>query len=264
LDARLGDVVALVGADRSPRSPKPGETLEVSLYWQALQPLEAEYHTYVHLLDASEQIVAQSDQQPGGLYYATPDWQHGEWLRDTHLLSIPPETPAGVYRLRAGMYAFDEAGSLLPLGGPVEIGPVGVKTGIQTGPGDVGVPVAADFDGQIELASYSVTLGGNGLTVTLFWRAIQTPHDDYTVFVHLLDGKGEAVSQHDAQPAGGAYPTSIWDAGEVVADEHVLSLPPGQLPDTYRLRVGLYALETGERLPVAGGDSIELDLELAD
>ena len=35
------------------RRPRPGESLRVGLQWEALGPLEAPYHTYVHLLDAS-------------------------------------------------------------------------------------------------------------------------------------------------------------------------------------------------------------------
>jgi hypothetical protein len=77
----------------------------------------------------------------------------------------------------------------------------------------------------------------------------------------LLDANGGAVAQHDGRPKGGGYPFSVCDAGEVVVDEHPLTLPAGFPAGDYRLRVGLYRLETGERLPVEGnGDSVELDL----
>ncbi len=51
--------VALAGYDRSPRSPHAGETLLVSLYWEALRPLPAQYHSFVHLLDAQGNILNQ-------------------------------------------------------------------------------------------------------------------------------------------------------------------------------------------------------------
>jgi len=82
------------------------------------------------------------------------------------------------------------------------------------------------------------------------------------VFIHLLDATGQIVAQHDGQPRNGAYPTSVWDAGEVVADEHVLDLPADLPTGAYRLRVGWYLPGTGDRLPVAGdGDSVELHVE---
>jgi hypothetical protein len=124
LDAQLAGAVALAGYDRSPSSPRPGEALEVSLYWEALRPLDAEYHTYVHLVDPSGQMAAQDDRQPGGVYYPSTLWQPGERLRDVHRLTIPSGMPSGTYSLVAGVYAFASDGSLVPLGEPVVIGQV--------------------------------------------------------------------------------------------------------------------------------------------
>jgi hypothetical protein len=124
LDVQLAGAVALTGYDRSPSSPRPGETLEVSLYWEALRPLDAEYHTYVHLVDPSGQMVAQDDRQPGGAYYPSTLWQPGERLRDVHRLTVPSDVPAGTYSLEAGVYSFARDGGLVPLGEPVVIGQI--------------------------------------------------------------------------------------------------------------------------------------------
>ncbi|MGD2207444.1 MAG: hypothetical protein PVH17_11770, partial [Anaerolineae bacterium] len=257
--AQLADAVALAGYDRSPRSPHPGETLRVDLYWESLRPLDAEYHTFVHLLDATGQKVAQSDRQPGGVYYPTTLWQPDERLRDEHHLPVPADAPPGVYQLLVGMYAFSDDGTLIPLGEPFIVGTVGVKTSLQTEPGPISHPARADFAGQIELLGYDTTHQEETLAVTLHWRCLEPPTADYVVFVHLLDAAGNLIAQHDGQPRDGTYPTSVWDTDEVATDEHALSLPPDLPPGDYRLRVGLYRLETGERLPVAGnGDSVEL------
>jgi hypothetical protein len=262
LDVRLADALTLLGHDRSPHSPQPGETLQVSLYWEALRPLAEEYHTFVHLLDGEGQWVAQSDRQPGGVYYPTTLWQTGERLRDDHLLTIPPGTPDGVYNLLAGAYAFASDGTLEPLGDPVVAGHVGIKSKVQTEPGDVGHPTSANFADRMELIGYDWSSAEGTLTVTLHWHCLHPPGGDYTVFAHLLDGNGNVVTQSDGQPQGGTYPTSVWNTGEVVADKRLLSLPSGLPAGDYRLRVGLYLLETGERLPVeGGGDSVELELK---
>jgi hypothetical protein len=257
--ARLADAVALVGYYRWPRSVRPGQDLQVSLYWEALRPLEAQYHSFVHLLDAGGQVVAQSDRQPGGVHYPTTLWRSGERLRDDHVLTIPADAAEDVYGLMVGMYAPSGDGTLEPLGEPVHAGQVAVKTSVETESGPISHPVRASLAGQIELLGYDITAGEGGLIVTLHWRSIQPATDDYTVFVHLLDGSGQVVAQHDGQPQGGAYPTSVWDTGEIVLDEHALVLPPDLAQGDYLLRVGLYRLETGRRLPVDGdGDSLEL------
>jgi hypothetical protein len=256
---QLDDALALTGHDRAPRSPGPGETLLVSLYWEALRPLDAEYHSFVHLLDGEGQVAARSDRQPGGVYYPTGMWRPGERLRDDHLLALPDDLPAGVYRLLVGMYALTDDGTLQPLGEPAVIGQVGVKTEVPTEPGDVGQPVGASFGGQIELLGYAALPREEGLALTLYWRGLQPVDADYTVFVHLLDGAEQVIAQHDDQPQGGAYPTSVWDPGEVVVDEHLLLLPVDLPAGPYPLRVGLYLLGSGQRLPVEGGaDSVDL------
>jgi hypothetical protein len=134
LDVSLADSVALIGYDHLPHSPRPGQPLQVSLAWEARRPLKAEYHTFVHMLDAEGRVIAQSDRQPGGVYYPTTLWRPGERLRDDHVLAVPADTPPGVYHLLAGMYALADDGTLEPLGDPVVIGQVEVKTGMPTTP----------------------------------------------------------------------------------------------------------------------------------
>jgi hypothetical protein len=265
-DTRLADAVVLTGYDREPRSPQPGEPLTISLYWQPLRPLAAEYHTFVHLLDASGNKVAQSDRQPGGIYYPSTLWQPGEQVRDDHILDVPDTARPGVYRLLVGMYALSASGAMEPLGEPVIAGQIAVKQAIQLEPAPLAHPVAVDFGslpadpgGAIELLGYDAVRHGDTLDVALQWRCLGPPAVDYTVFLHVLDAGGQVVAQADGQPQAGTYPTSVWDAGEVVADSYSIPLPLDRGGDGYRLVLGLYRLETGERLPVVGdGDSVDL------
>jgi hypothetical protein len=66
------------------------------------------------------------------------------------------------------------------------------------------------------------------------------------------------VAQSDAVPANWTRPTAGWQPGEFVADAHALLLAPAP-PGEYRLVVGMYAADTGQRLRLEdGGDMIEL------
>ncbi|MCB0196406.1 MAG: hypothetical protein KDJ65_30920, partial [Anaerolineae bacterium] len=67
---------------------------------------------------------------------------------------------------------------------------------------------------------------------------------------HLRNAQGETVAQKDQPPLSGTYPTSLWDPGEIIADE--LSLPiPDTLPSgSYTLVIGLYELSSGQRLAI--------------
>lgn len=98
------------------------------------------------------------------------------------------------------------------------------------------------------------------LRLVLYWRADTTPTVDYTTFVHLRDAANQNVAQKDNPPAGGRYPTSLWDTGEIIVDEITLPLdgvPPGQ----YTPVVGLYNFVTGDRLLTPNHPANELALE---
>ena len=62
----------------------------------------------------------------------------------------------------------------------------------------------------------------------------------------------------------GDYPTSYWQTGERIRDSHYVSLPTDLAAGQYEIHLGLYRLDTGERLPVSatgssgGGDQDHL------
>jgi 4-amino-4-deoxy-L-arabinose transferase-like glycosyltransferase len=89
---------------------------------------------------------------------------------------------------------------------------------------------------------------GQTVHLTLFWQALQSMKEDYTVFTHLIDKEGNIWGQKDNPPVGGFYPTSQWEKGEVVRDQYDIAISPEVLPGEYRLEVGMYLAETGERL----------------
>jgi hypothetical protein len=107
----------------------------------------------------------------------------------------------------------------------------------------------ADF-GFARLASVSREAGA----VTLNWQDVSTPPQDYTVFIHALDGAGKVVAQDDSQPAGQRWPTTSWEPGQSVIDRHSIQIPAG----TQKLEVGMYLLATGARVPLANGETAVL------
>ena len=113
------------------------------------------------------------------------------------------------------------------------------------------------FADQIGLLGYNLSdhslVPGQSLDLTLFWSPRGRPSQDYTVFVHLLDSQGQLRGQADSPPTSGKYPTSVWDAGEFIADSHTLSLPNDLPGGEYKLAIGLYDPETGRRLQTVDG-----------
>jgi hypothetical protein len=260
-EVALGGVMRLVGYDQSSPSVRPGETLTITLYWQPQSEIDFDYSSYIHLVDDSGRGITQSDHQLGGEYYPTSLWRPGEVLRDSHLLSIPQDVAPGVYRLVTGMYRYP---ALQPLGGPADIGFLAVRdpSDVQTTfPDDSQSSVDTLHRSNVEFGEGIMLLGNDrelvdsGLELVLYWQAERPLDQNWTVFVHLVDSAGNLVAQRDSQPRDGYYPTSVWDQGEVVDDRHLLVFPTN-LPDgNYQVVVGLYSVDSGERLPVLDSDS---------
>ena len=85
-------------------------------------------------------------------------------------------------------------------------------------------------------------VAGATLHVTLYWQARSAPTGDAAVRVRLLDATGYVwLEQQNRHPVGGTYPTSRWQAGEVVADAYALDLPATLGAGVYRLQAALGA-----------------------
>jgi hypothetical protein len=112
VEARFGDLAYLEGYRLS--VPEDGQpALEVVLNWRALARSDRLYYVFVHLLGPDGTRVAQSDDIPARQAYPTTCWQAGQRLSDSHLLSLPPDLPAGAYSMQVGMYLL-ASGERLP------------------------------------------------------------------------------------------------------------------------------------------------------
>ncbi|NWF68300.1 MAG: hypothetical protein HXY40_04380 [Chloroflexi bacterium] len=87
-----------------------GDTLLLSLYWQARSTPQADVTVALFLANAAGGVVAQgTDSAPEGGFARSSLWQRGMMTQDNRALRIPPGTPAGEYRLWLTLYRFDAA-----------------------------------------------------------------------------------------------------------------------------------------------------------
>lgn len=90
---------------------------------------------------------------------------------------------------------------------------------------------------------------GKALVVILNWRATERIAKDYTMFAHLVDAKGNLIAEYNSPPVNGKAPTSQWDPHRTIVDAAVLPIAQDTpLGDDYRLEIGMYNLDTLERL----------------
>jgi 4-amino-4-deoxy-L-arabinose transferase-like glycosyltransferase len=258
--ADFGREMALTGFGLSGAHPNPGDELEITLDWQALEQVGPAYTAFLHLVRADGTGVAGVDEPVlRGLYQ--PDlWPQGATLSDRHHLALPPDLPPGRYRLDLGLYRPGQPDQPLPVQGSNRL-PLASLTVGETAASPPSVRTDVDFGGQIRLLGYDLRQAAASIAITLHWQALAPMDRDYTVFVHLVAsnaGETPIIAQHDAPPGDPFFPTSTWLPGDAVLDPHELTPPAGTPAGDYTLLVGLYYLPSGERLQAvdAGGNPL--------
>ncbi len=116
----LADLLSLRGYHLPQTTFAPGDSLEITLYWQAQAAFHFDYTVFVQLQAVSDtetssgDIQGQHDSQPMNGQLPTSQWTVGEIVADTHQFQVAPTAPAGTYQLLVGLYRWD-TGERLPL-----------------------------------------------------------------------------------------------------------------------------------------------------
>jgi hypothetical protein len=245
-DIGFGDELELMGYAYDHHVSTQGEQLIITLVWRATMSVENDVR--LQLRDDTERIWAESKPAP------VLDPNGPSAVEGHYILVLPADIPRGDYQLWVAVGSDNKW---------LLIGAVPVYRFAP--PEVVSHPLDADFGDIIVLRGFDTSQhtpsAGETMTLTLYWQALQSPPHSYTTFVHVLDAAGNLVAQSDVLPGGGQWPTDTWKAGEWVTDEVLLSLPSTLPAGEYRLLVGWYVWETGERLPLRGeeaGDALTL------
>jgi hypothetical protein len=102
---------------------------------------------------------------------------------------------------------------------------------------------ARSYDGLEFLGShirdYAVQAGGE-LVLDLYWHAFAEVDQDYVMFVHLLDEKGNRWGAHDLMPLDDVLLTSHWLPGDTVAQQVVITVGHDAPSGEKLLSVGMY------------------------
>ncbi|MCS7070166.1 MAG: hypothetical protein NZM00_01560, partial [Anaerolinea sp.] len=112
VDLIFGDALRLIGVELPAGTTfSPGQAVPVSLYWEGLRPLEANYTMALFLRRPDGGEVTQTDWQPGGGFHPTSGWIPGIPTWDHRGLRLPQDLPPGEYPLWVKVYDFAPDGS---------------------------------------------------------------------------------------------------------------------------------------------------------
>lgn len=234
--------VELLGYRMQNTRVKTGEPIEVVTYWRRGVVDAASPSGVIALLTPDGQIVGRSEMLLGTDAYPSAVWQPGEIVATRFRIPTQTARPTvAAVRLSVG----DQSTA-------IDLGRVAVWIDRACETDRV---VDVTFGGSIKLIDYRID-EGPAPQIVLCWQAIKSTPVDYTVFVHVTGDNG--MISGDAQPLGGNYPTSAWQPGDVVEDVHTLPVDGNlKIPQA---AIGLYRLDTGERLPIDGSNATKFEL----
>ncbi|MEA3459478.1 MAG: hypothetical protein U9R11_02185, partial [Chloroflexota bacterium] len=241
LDVPLNGKLELMGYDVTSTKLRQGGELGLTLWWRATSEMARDHKCEVRLVDG-EGNTAFALERPLVADYPTSRWASGEVNRAVYHLTLPLTLSDGEYELQVGL-----GGRFAPL----------TKLNIVKRQRSYDVPpmqrrLEVDFGGEVTLLGCDFSAEeikeGQGLAVTLYWRAQRRMQTSYKVTVQALTEDMWLIGQDDSVPVDWTYPTTAWAPGEVVADEHELRMEPGAKPGRYGVIVALYEEHTGQRL----------------
>jgi len=265
--------VELVAYDLDRVSLAPGERAVLTLYWWTHERVDDDLTLYVHVFGREGAKIAQRDSFHGGGTYPTSYWEPGQVIRDQYAVDIDvgAQGPTAA-EIVVGLYHRDDMEPIVaadPAGNPVgKLTIARLKVTGETVPATPQWPTDASLGDVVRLVGYDADWarwdGESELSIILHWEVLGSLDRDYTVFLHLVDQHGAMLGQGDGPPCLGEYPTRFWDAGETLADPHVITMHQAATVNEVRVLVGLYDPISGERVPATDASGTPIGAPIGD
>ncbi len=230
------DHATLTGYHIEPEQTVAGQTICVTLHWDIrATPLTVTVSLVglsEHLPDLRAPIVLS---QSVAQWTATPS---------SHLLTIPPDLPAGVYLIQVRVLGMDGEQAAWTANGSqrgwIYLRPVYVHNDRPIGD----EPALATFGDRIRLhAVHAEQHTPTQLLVKLDWSASRPVSANYNLALRLYNAHDDRLASVDTQPGHGFLPVTTWRAGVKITDRLMLPLPEGLPPrEDYQLEIILYDL----------------------
>ena len=267
--------IKLLGYDLERTSFLAGETISLTTYIESIYPPPQTVSWRLELTDRTFQVVAKSSADPFKNKFPLQRWTPGRYARETWSLALDHDLAPGVYDLHLGLYRREDGKELSawftdPATGAVILDKKPLDAALLT---RIKIPLAPPSTEELRASTSLQTRVGDSFMLsrymlqydaasrvahlTVYWQSVAKTDQNYIAFVHILDSNNQVIAQKDAEPLDGNYPTSIWDAQEIIRAPYNLSIPTGA-PGPYSVEIGMYSQPDLKRLPVGNEDRILL------
>jgi len=248
----------LVGRGPISQAVRPGDSLRLALFWQALRRLEQDWLLCLRVRGSDGSVLAEGRFEPANATYPTSRWSEQEVVMGLYDLTLDRAAPPGLAELTLNLVDANTGQPLLQQDYTLANLSIAGQSRVFTAPQSMQHTLGANMGNHVLLLGYDAAQDsvspGDVLEVTLYWQALKAMDTSYKVFTHLLDSQEGIWGQKDDVPVQGTYPTTGWLPGEVITDTYAIAVRSDAPPGEYLLEVGMYDPSSGERLPVLGVD----------
>jgi hypothetical protein len=262
LEVDLGYGLEIAAVQLETSEAMAGDIVWLTLYWKSDDsvPQAREHQSpqlVIEMLGRDKELVGKIQGYHGNGLYPAALWAPGEIIADRIGVRIADELAAPT-QIRLNLKLAGEMSS-------VDLG--GVKVSPNNWP-EFSEEIAADLTGiqisEAALGNKNVN-SGDVVLVHIRWQIESAPGQNLTTLVHLGDAAELPLAQGDSPPLKGAYPTGLWDAGEVFDDYYSIAIPTDLAAGRYPVYIGMYDPISGIRRSLyVNGDRQPNDVLLVD
>ncbi len=238
----LAGLGQLLGYDLGEASQPAGATVKATIWWTNTGA--GVDNLIVRWLDEAGYEWGRASVAPRPEYAAIPPNQRAIVAGEA-AITIPPDTPPGLYYWRIGVVEPGETRLLGEFELPDDSRQLVITAGANSvDPAEIAIPerVNQPLAPEITLLGYAppeqVLTAEEPAWLALYWQAAASPAD-YEIRLRLLDRAGQAVQQWQGQPVSGRYPTRLWSPGQIIKDVWPLQVEPGTPVGQYDLELRL-------------------------
>jgi hypothetical protein len=278
-----GAELQLAGYNLSREAVPAGETFDIDLAWETLQPPAGAYQSNVWLDGPGGLTWSEKETFRPRIYEDAPNtlfWQPGQWAWDSREVQVLPGTPPGRYDLVLTLFPLDTLQPLPLLDAQGQrIGPQAVIGQIEVTRPDAPpeltpqFPLSAEVSG-LHLVGYNQdrqeAAPGDPLLLTLFWeKSTAGSPAENAVAVTLQDDNGDVMQSWLLPPVSESYPPAMWAVEERLRGQHILRLPAGLETGTYQfflenVPLGNLSVTAPERIFAPPAFAVPVDMAFGD
>jgi hypothetical protein len=237
----LSGDIGLVKTKYAPAEGIQGGVIKVESVWGTTATPQQDLDSCLELVDSQKRSATRVCQAPDA-QVQTSNWPANDLRRASYIMPIPINIDPGNYEL---VLDLTDPASGEQVGETAVLGPIVIHPFMPE------YETAVSWQKGIRLLGLDMQENDENLDIKFYWQAEQSLENSYKTFLHFQNlNSGNIEVQSDTIPRNWTYPTTDWEAGEIVRD--VIRVPLDGLPQgSYSIVIGLYDESSGERLPLS-------------